>query len=99
MMYISFFSFSGNTAQNTIAPKKVLQASTEKSFGVVAYTRQSLLEALAAETCLDIRVVGACHFASDVSADLADEAVKSFKLVGKLIASPEVSAVLQQKGA
>lgn len=64
---------------------------------MASYTREDLVEALNADIYLDIRVVGVCYFAGDVSADLADAVVSSFKLAGRLIASPAVSEVLQRK--
>jgi DNA-binding transcriptional ArsR family regulator len=67
------------------------------SVGAVSYSRQDLLKARAAGTRLRISVVGVCHFASDIDAALVEQTVESFKLVGKLTASPEVKRVLRHK--
>lgn len=67
------------------------------SVGMVSYSRQDLLEARATGARLRISVVGVCHFASDIAAELVEQTVESFKLVGKLAASPEVKRVLKHK--
>lgn len=65
--------------------------------GVVGYNRKDLLKARRDGVRLRISVIGICHFANDIDAALADEVIWSFKLVGKLTASPEVREVLKRK--
>lgn len=102
-MSISIYSSPEKTfshkdpARSAMFPKQTLRARRNWTLGIASYTREDLLEALHADVYLDIRVVGVCYFASDVSADLADAVVRSFKLAGRLIASPAVFEVLQQK--
>jgi predicted transcriptional regulator len=67
------------------------------SVGSVSYSRQDLLNARAAGARLRISVVGVCHFANDIDAALVEQTVESFKLVGRLTASPEVKRVLKYK--
>jgi DNA-binding transcriptional ArsR family regulator len=79
--------------------EEVASAQTSWAVGAVSYSRQDLLKAKAAGTRLRINVVGMCHFASDIDASLVDQTVESFKIVGKLTASPEVRDVLKHKEA
>jgi len=65
--------------------------------GVVGYNRNDLLKAREAGKRLRISVIGVCLFAGNIEASLADEAIASFKLVGKLKASAEVKEVLKRK--
>lgn len=80
-------------------PEKILRTRSNAGFGLMSYTRQTLLDALNAGEHLKIRGMGICQFSNDVSADLADRAVASFAFKGKLIASPAVRAVLLRKKA
>lgn len=66
--------------------------------GVTYYARKNLEELLAGGKVLDMYVLGACIFADDVTPDLVERAVHSFRLWGKLTASPEVREVLKRKG-
>lgn len=65
--------------------------------GAAEYTRGDLLKARVEGRRLRISVIGLCHFATDIEAELADEVIESFTLVGKLTASPEVKDVLKHK--
>jgi hypothetical protein len=65
--------------------------------GAVSFNRAALEQVLAEGKRLRINVVGLCHFAQDVPADLADRTIERLQLVGELEASPAVRAVLQQK--
>lgn len=65
--------------------------------GVVRWNAADLEEELARGNTLDITVLGVCSFGDEVSADLADRAISRFTLQGKLVASPEVRAVLKFK--
>lgn len=79
------------------------QAEEERStqanwaVGAVGYSRKDLLKARREGTRMRISVIGVCYFADDIEAALADEVIESFKLVGKLMASPEVKEVLKRK--
>jgi DNA-binding transcriptional ArsR family regulator len=66
--------------------------------GVVSYSRADLERAVARGELMDIYVIGACIFADDIPADLADQAVARFRIKGTLTASPAVRAVLEGKG-
>lgn len=93
---LSIFAYP--TAASQREPLEELAATqTNWSVGAVSYSRQDLLNARAAGTRLRISVVGVCHFASDIDAELVEQTVESFKLVGKLTASPEVKRVLKHK--
>ncbi|MDQ2717385.1 MAG: winged helix-turn-helix domain-containing protein [Chloroflexota bacterium] len=67
--------------------------------GAMGYSRADLEKVLAEGRRLDINAVGTCHFASDVSAELADRAIERFHIVGKLKAPAEVREVLLKKQA
>ncbi len=67
--------------------------------GAANYSRGDLLKARADGRRLRISVIGVCHFANNIEASLVDEVVESFKLVGKLTATPEVKDVLTHKEA
>lgn len=66
----------------------VTQLSTEKTqvVGVVNYARKDLEQVLAEDKRLHINVIGICHIADDVDADLAERAIEYFHIVGKLVA-------------
>lgn len=65
--------------------------------GVTSFTRAQLEEALGEGKRLHISVVGLCRFNEDVTAELADQAIASFRLVGKLEASPPVYEIIMSK--
>lgn len=65
--------------------------------GVAHFSRADLEKKLAEGKRLHINVTGMCHFADDISAELADRAIEQFNLIGKLQASPQVQAVLMKK--
>ncbi|MFI5271650.1 MAG: helix-turn-helix domain-containing protein [Ktedonobacterales bacterium] len=65
--------------------------------GVFTYSRADLEGSLAQGYQLDISCAGVVIFAADVTADLAERAIGRLRLAGKLIASPEVRAVLKRK--
>lgn len=75
---------------------KVVRAIT---IGATVFTRKELLAHRAKGERLRINVIGFCLFADDINASLVEETVESFKLTGKLTASPEVRNVLQHKEA
>ena len=66
--------------------------------GVIHLNRQDLAQHLAAGEVLDMHVFGSCTFADDVTPDLIDRAISSFRLWGKINASPDVREVLKRKG-
>lgn len=67
--------------------------------GALDYSRAELLQMRNEGKRLRINVIGLCHFADDIDASLIEETVESFKLMGKLLASPEVKASLKNKEA
>lgn len=77
----------------------VTQLSTEKTqvVGAVNYARKDLEKVLAEDKRLHINVIGICHIADDVDADLAARAIEYFHIVGKLVASNAVREVLMTK--
>ncbi len=66
--------------------------------GIAHYGRADLEEVVAKGEILDMYMFGSCIFADDVTPDLVDRAVHSFRIWGKLNAPPEVRAVLKRKG-
>lgn len=80
------------------APEEVpLKVNRVWIVGAVDYTRNDLLKIRAERRRLRISVIGLCRFAADISADLVDETIESFSIVGRLAASPEVKQVLNAK--
>ena len=67
--------------------------------GRVLYSRLELERMLAAGQMLDLTVLGSLIFAPDVTPALADAVIAKVRHRGALQASPEVKAILQQKGA
>jgi DNA-binding transcriptional ArsR family regulator len=67
------------------------------SVGVTNISRAELEHALAEDERLRISVVGLCHFADDIDADLADRAIDQMNLIGRLQAPPAVRDVLMKK--
>ncbi len=67
--------------------------------GAVSYSRKDLEGVAARGERLDISVLGACSFASDIPAELVDRVVARFRCRGPLSASPAVREVLKTKEA
>ena len=65
--------------------------------GAAIYGRKTLEQLVAKGMQLDINVVGLCMFSKDVTAQLAQAAVRSLKVRGTLRASPEVKAALRER--
>lgn len=80
------------------APARTPKREMTLVAGVTHYSRKDLEKVFAGGQVLDIYVLGACIFADDVTPDLVERAVHSFRLWGKLSASPEVREVLKSKG-
>ncbi|HEU5367176.1 MAG TPA: helix-turn-helix domain-containing protein [Ktedonobacterales bacterium] len=80
------------------APARAPKREMSLVAGVTHFSRKDLEQALAGGQVLDVYVLGACIFADDVTPDLVERAVHSFRLWGKLSASPEVREVLKRKG-
>jgi len=86
----------GGTAPTPIAPKELL-SENNWAVGGIHYTRPQLEKVLAEGKRLRINVTGICSFANDISADLVDQAVEQFRLIGKLEAPAAVREVLMRK--
>lgn len=67
--------------------------------GTAVFNRAELVKSVVQGKHLHIKVVGVCQFADDVTADLVEQAVDYFHLVGKLIAPPGVREVLLKKSS
>jgi DNA-binding transcriptional ArsR family regulator len=67
--------------------------------GAVSYSQKDLERVAANGERLDISVLGACGFASDIPAELVDRVVARFRCRGPLSASPAVREVLKTKEA
>jgi DNA-binding transcriptional ArsR family regulator len=67
--------------------------------GAVSYSRKDLEGVATRGERLDISVLGACGFASDIPAELVDRVVARFRCRGPLSASPAVREVLKTKEA
>jgi DNA-binding transcriptional ArsR family regulator len=67
--------------------------------GAVSYSRKDLEGVATRGERLDISVLGACGFASDIPAELVDHVVARFRCRGPLSASPAVREVLKTKEA
>ncbi|HUB82654.1 MAG TPA: hypothetical protein VMB03_27845 [Bryobacteraceae bacterium] len=67
--------------------------------GATIYGRKALEKLVAKGKQLDIRVVGLCMFAKDVTPELAKAAVHSIKVRGSLRASAEVKEALRDRMA
>ena len=76
--------------------KAMYTLQTNWTVGAAVYSRDDLLRTRAANTRLQLNVVGYCHFANDIEASLANDTIASFKLIGRLTASPDVREVLKQ---
>ena len=69
------------------------------TIGTAVFNRAELVKAAVQGKHLRIKVVGICQFADDVTADLVDQAIDYFHLVGKLIAPPGVREILMKKSS
>jgi len=76
---------------------KIAPTQNSWTVGVASYNRAQLEKTLAEGKRLHINVTGICHFADDVSAELADSAIEQFHLIGKLEAPAAVREVLLGK--
>jgi hypothetical protein len=65
----------------------------------VTFSREELERVVARGERLDIRALGYCSFADDISPELADQAIARFRYRGILTASPAVREVLKRKEA
>jgi DNA-binding transcriptional ArsR family regulator len=81
----------------SLAPLPVTQADEVWAVGASHYSRAELEKVRAEGKRLNITVVGVCQFADDVSAELADQAIEHFNIIGKLFASTAVREVLSKK--
>jgi DNA-binding transcriptional ArsR family regulator len=82
-------------------PAPVREPKTNRVWvaGAVSYSRKDLEGVAGRGERLDISVLGACAFASDVPAELVDHVVVRFRCRGPLSASPAVREVLKTKEA
>lgn len=64
------------------------------TLGVAIFNRQDLEKRVAAGNPVDIRVVGVLKIADDVTPELAQAAIKSVSVFGKIKARPDVVAAL-----
>jgi DNA-binding transcriptional ArsR family regulator len=67
--------------------------------GAVSYSQKDLEGVAARGERLDISVLGACSFSSDIPAELVDRTVTRFRCRGPVSASPAVREVLKTKEA
>lgn len=65
--------------------------------GAMKFSRADLEQVLAEGQRLHIHVTGICTFAQDISATLADSAIETLQVIGKIEASPAVREVLERK--
>jgi DNA-binding transcriptional ArsR family regulator len=87
--------------RSTDQPPSAREPKTNRVWvaGAVSYSRNDLEGVALRGERLDISVLGACGFASDIPAELVDRVVTRFRCRGPLSASPEVRAVLKTKEA
>jgi DNA-binding transcriptional ArsR family regulator len=78
-------------------PARELKIHRVWAAGAVTYSRKDLEGVAARGEQLDISVLGACLFASDIPAELVDRTVTRFRCRGALTASPAVREVLKMK--
>ncbi|MGD0736247.1 MAG: hypothetical protein ABR976_13920 [Terracidiphilus sp.] len=74
-----------------------VRQSVESRFmtlGVAIFSRDDLEKRVAARNPVDIRVVGVLKIADDVTPELAQAAIRSVSVFGKIKARPEVVAAL-----
>lgn len=67
--------------------------------GDIRLTRKDLEQAAADHRPYDITLMGVVRIDDDVPAELVERAVRRFRHLGKLVASPEVRAVLRAKSS
>jgi len=84
-------------ATPTSPSPKIVPTQNSWTVGVASYNRAQLEKTLAEGKRLHINVTGICHFANDVSAELANSAIEQFHLIGKLEAPASVREVLLGK--
>jgi DNA-binding transcriptional ArsR family regulator len=98
-LVIAIVSYPQSTPPSEYRHPDAIAAPMENHWtvGVAHFDRKYLEKALAEGKRVDIRVTGICQFARDVSPELAERAVESIQLIGKLEASPEVREVLMKK--
>jgi DNA-binding transcriptional ArsR family regulator len=65
--------------------------------GAMKFSRADLEQVLAEGQRLHIHVTGICTFAKDISAALADSAIETLQVIGKIEASSAVREVLERK--
>lgn len=65
--------------------------------GSMQFSRADLEQVLAEGQRLHIHVTGICKFARDISAELADSAIETLQVIGKIEASAAVREVLERK--
>jgi DNA-binding transcriptional ArsR family regulator len=68
-----------------------------RAVGAISLNRDDLERAIAEDRLYDIAITGYCRFADDISPELADRAITSFRCMGKLDAPPAVREVLERK--
>ena len=88
---------AGVRPEDTVPSTSKAKVRTLVTAGAVGYSRADLEHTVAAGEPMDIRALGMVTFADDIPAELADQAIQRFRHRGKLIASPEVRAVLARK--
>lgn len=96
-MNTNFSASTNDSTSNQLSPEMTYRQQTNRTYGFASYSRQILLEALAQGARLKVKGAGVCHFESDIDADLAEQAIAVYAFKGKLLASPEVTAVLLRK--
>lgn len=93
----ALLSYPETDASDVVASIALAAPQQAQVVGTASFTRADLEKVLAEGKRLHINVVGICRFADDVSAELAGEAIESVRIVGKLIASPEVKKIVTSK--
>ncbi len=84
---------------SVVTSKKSTSKQIEWMVGTVVYSTADLERVHLAGKKLDITVIGVCQFEKSVSAELVEQVVERFHLIGKLQASVAVRAVLEKKRA
>lgn len=88
---------SPTNAQTPAEPAKTAKHRLMIVAGVTTISRQNLETAISQGEVLDVYVLGSCSFAKDITPELVDRAIASFRLWGKLSATAAVSAALEHK--
>jgi Arc/MetJ-type ribon-helix-helix transcriptional regulator len=78
-----------------VVEKSVARRSS--TLGMVVYTRSFLEACLKKKQKLDVVVVGAVHFAGDVTPDLAKRTIQTLEIHGVLRASQEIKDALADR--